>query len=393
MDFGALPPEINSLRMYTGPGAGPMMAAAAAWNNLAAELGTTAASSQSVVAELTGTEWLGPSSASMVAATTPYLRWMQNTAGQLQQAATQAMASAAAYETAFAMTVPPPVIAANRTLLAALVATNILGQNTPAIAATEAHYAEMWAQDAAAMYGYAGSSAAASKLPLLAAPAPTTSGTGLASQAAAVTGAGTGNAQTGLQGLISTLPSAVQSFASPVAASPAAGGLSNLLGNNVVSAAGNGIFDTAAWNMMEGIATGTVFGATVNSSSSSAAADGLGAGLGVSVLAGAPGPAAAVGLGGLGGVGGAPVLATAGQASSVGGLSVPASWTAATPESATGAATLTGAGWTVDPESAPMTTVPAGMPAMAAAGRGGFGFGGPRYGVKPTVMPKPVGVG
>ena len=109
MDFGALPPEINSLRMYTGPGAGPMMAAAAAWNNLAAELGTTAASSQSVVAELTGTEWLGPSSASMVAATTPYLRWMQNTAGQLQQAATQAMASAAAYETAFAMTVPPPV--------------------------------------------------------------------------------------------------------------------------------------------------------------------------------------------------------------------------------------------------------------------------------------------
>ena len=40
----------------------------------------------------------------------------------------------------------------------------LLGQNTPAIAATEAQYAEMWAQDAAAMYGYAGSSAAASQL-------------------------------------------------------------------------------------------------------------------------------------------------------------------------------------------------------------------------------------
>ncbi len=41
-----------------------------------------------------------------------------------------------------------------------------------------------------------------------------------------------------------------------------------------------------------------------------------------------------------------------------------------------------------------MNAVPAGMPAMAnAAGRGGFGFGGPRYGTKPIVMPKPVGVG
>lgn len=106
MDFGALPPEINSARMYTGPGAGPMMAAAAAWNNLAAELATTASSSQSVVAELTGTEWIGPSSASMAAATAPYLTWMHTTAGMLQQAATQAMASAAAYETAFAMMVP-----------------------------------------------------------------------------------------------------------------------------------------------------------------------------------------------------------------------------------------------------------------------------------------------
>ncbi|WP_230870431.1 PPE domain-containing protein, partial [Mycobacterium canetti] len=26
MDFGALPPEINSARMYAGAGAGPMMA-------------------------------------------------------------------------------------------------------------------------------------------------------------------------------------------------------------------------------------------------------------------------------------------------------------------------------------------------------------------------------
>src|SRR5205807_709415 len=81
-----------------------------------------------------------------------------------EETATQAEAAAAAYETAFAATVPPAEIAANRTQLASLVSTNFLGLNTPAIAATEAQYGEMWGQDASAMYGYAGSSAAASRL-------------------------------------------------------------------------------------------------------------------------------------------------------------------------------------------------------------------------------------
>ncbi|MBS2064851.1 PPE family protein, partial [Klebsiella pneumoniae] len=81
--------------------------------------------------------------------------------------------------------VPPPVVVANRALLVALVATNFFGQNTPAIAATEAQYAEMWAQDAAAMYAYAGSAAIATELtPFTAAPV-TTSPAALAGQAAA----------------------------------------------------------------------------------------------------------------------------------------------------------------------------------------------------------------
>jgi len=164
MDFGALPPEINSGRMYAGPGAGPMMAAATAWNTLAAELNSAAAGYESVITELTCEHWLGPASASMVAAVQPYVAWLNLTAGHAQHAAMQATASAAAFETAFATTLPPPLIAANRAQLAALVATNFLGINTPAIMATEAHYAEMWAQDAAAMYGYAASSASAGTL-------------------------------------------------------------------------------------------------------------------------------------------------------------------------------------------------------------------------------------
>ena len=136
MDFGALPPEINSARMYSGPGSGPLMAAATAWDELATELNSTAASYSSVISGLTSEDWLGPSSASMAAAAAPYAAWISTTGAQAEQAAAQAMAAASAYEAAFAMTVPPPVIAANRSQTMALIATNILGQNTSAIAAS-----------------------------------------------------------------------------------------------------------------------------------------------------------------------------------------------------------------------------------------------------------------
>ena len=206
MDFAMLPPEINSARMYAGPGSGPMLAAAAAWDALAAELYSAASSYASVVSGLTSGRWLGPSSASMAAAAAPYAGWLSATAGQAERAASQAKAAAAAYEAAFVATVPPPVIAANRALLMALVATNFLGQNTPAIAATQAHYAEMWAQDAAAMYGYAGESAHATTLTPFTPPAPTTNPGGLAGQAAAVAQASGTSAATNTQAVLSQLP-------------------------------------------------------------------------------------------------------------------------------------------------------------------------------------------
>ena len=186
MDFSVLPPEINSARMYSGPGSGPLMAAATAWDELANELNSTAASYSSVISGLTSADWLGPSSASMAAAAAPYAAWMSTTGAQAEQAAAQAMAAASAYEAAFAMTVPPPVIAANRSQTMVLIATNILGQNTSAIAASEAQYAEMWAQDSAAMQGYASSSAAASTLRPFTSPPQTTNPAGLAGQAGTV---------------------------------------------------------------------------------------------------------------------------------------------------------------------------------------------------------------
>ncbi len=148
LNFWALPPEVNSAKIYAGAGSGSLLAAAAAWNAIAAELHSAAMNYDAVIKSLVGEGWLGPSSAKMVAAVAPYLEWLNTTAVQAEQAGTSANAAAAAYEAAFAATVPPPLVAANRTLLANLVASNIFGQNTGSLAATEAQYGEMWAQDA-----------------------------------------------------------------------------------------------------------------------------------------------------------------------------------------------------------------------------------------------------
>ena len=389
-DFAARPPEVNSALIYSGAGAGPLMAASSAFNNLSSELSSNAASYESVISQLTGSEWQGPSSQAMAASAQPYIGWLNTTSGQLREAATQAMASAAAYETAFSASIPPPVIAANRATLAALVATNILGQNTPAIAANEALYGEFWAQDAAAMFGYAGTSAAAATLSPLTPPAETTNPSGQGAQAAAVSNAVASNGTTAtLNNTLGSLQNAVSAAASPgqgiIASSPLLTALNGLFGVPIV---GNTIYNvgvTLAWNSAMMTATlpllghflaGAPFGVTLGDVTP------LGAGLGFgSTLAGATAP-----------MGGGAALAGMGSASSVGGMSVPAAWSAAAP--AETGATLAGSGWTA---AADETAGMGGggmqgvMPGMASAtGRGG-GYGmGPRYGVKPKVMPKQV---
>jgi PPE-repeat protein len=379
MDFGALPPEVNSARMYAGAGAGPMMAAAAAWSALAGELSTAATGYESVVEELTGEQWMGAASAAAAAAAQPFITWLTTTAAHAQHAAAQATASAAAFEVAYAMIVPPPAIAANRAQLASLVASNFLGINTPAIMATEAHYIEMWAQDAAAMYGYAASSAAAGQLTPMTPVAPTTNPGGIAGQAAAVAGANAAsNTQAGLTHTITAVPNTVANLASPLQAAADPPILSNTLVQNTI----NGAVNTAAWWSMETVPTAVGLSHTMNGVPSMM--------LGTAGIYDGPWLTGSVAQAGSTGVAQAPVLVSAGQASTVGGLSVPSTWSAAAPAMNSSAAPLEGSGWTMGPaEAAPVTAVPAGMPAMAAAGKG-FGFSGPRYGVKPTVMPKTV---
>ena len=329
MEFGALPPEVNSGRMYSGPGSGPMLAAAAAWSKLAGELYSAAASYSSVIAGLTES-WRGPASASMATAAESYVAWMNATASQAEQTATQASAAASAFEAAFAATVPPPIIAANRALLAMLIATNFLGINTAAIMATEAQYAEMWAQDAAAMYRYAGSSADATTLTPFTPPIQNTNSAGLAGQTAAVTnaaGTSTGtSAQTILQNIVTDIVDALAPVNVSSGMSSYISMTSNILG--MVSWT-LGLAKNSAGAAVDSVTALTDVGAGLNKVASTLGSVGL-AHFGGAVSAGM-GPAR-VGA----------VSAGMGRAASIGSLSVPPTWSTFAPAigSPTSAATV-----------------------------------------------------
>ncbi|OBH58131.1 PPE family protein [Mycobacterium sp. E2479] len=422
-DFAALPPEINSGRMYAGPGSGPMMAAAAAWDEIAAELGVAASGYSSVVTELASGPWVGPASMSMVSAITPYVSWLHAMATQAEETAGQGRAAAAAFEAAFAMTVPPPVIAANRVLLANLVATNFFGQNTPAIAATEAQYMQMWAQDAAAMTAYAASSATASVLPPVTAPPNTTNPEAGSNQAAAVTQAvaepagntaqTTANATSQLASPQALSLSTTQAAQAPAAATNASdpgpftwltNALQNVTQSGLPTPTNNflglnpTLYDTIFKRM-----TGLGYFSNGMAQFASSIAQQLTFGPGGST-AGAGGAwyptpqFASLGLSNLGGVGNVgAVSAGAGQAARVGMLSVPQHW--ATLTSAVSPATVS------DLEAAPVQAAASGTHGSPANGLlrgmpvGGMGRRGAaagyvnKYGFRYSVLTRPPSAG
>lgn len=343
MDFGLLPPEVNSGRMYAGPGSGSMLAAATAWSGLATELTFAAASYGQVISELVIAPWLGPASSAMTASAFQYVSWLTATAAQAKQTAAQASAAAAAFESAFAMTVPPALVAANRSRLMFLVATNLLGQNTPAIAATQSEYAEMWAQDTAAMYSYAGMSASASTLTPFTPPAQNLDPNGPVAQAAAVAQAA--NESTGATTLADLSPGAVVDslsamstpadplsmglvdIAQPIAAAPTASAL------QISTPIGQ--LDAVAL-YIAGTATGSLALAITNTtrpwtSTGYCRVSGTDGGVVSPTQGNSVDATTAVGSASLVGSG-TPIHAGIGHASMVGALSVPHGWTTAAPE-------------------------------------------------------------
>jgi PPE-repeat protein len=309
-----------------------------------------------------------------------------------------------------------------------------LGQNTPAIAATEALYGEMWAQDAAAMYGYAGSSAAASTVTPFESPPQTTNAAGAASQAGTVAQATGTSSSAGVQStlsqVVSSLPNALQGMAAPTAgvnpfapwsntATTGIAGLLNLLDGQTGSAFGS--FLNSTW--LNGFTSGNwINPGTVSPAVTSAFADigflavagqsGIG-GLNPAMLTGAASAQSALsaGLGhagsaigslGSSGFGGSAVSAGVGRAALIGTMSVPHSWAAAAPAASHAAAAAPSpaqaGGWYNPPGIEEVSSTPGvpgmpGMPMGGGAGGRGWGFAAPRYGFKPTVVAHPPAAG
>lgn len=405
VDFAALPPEINSGLMYAGPGPGSMLAAAAAWEGLAADLQSTASAYGAVVTSLIDGPWQGPSAASMAAAAAPQIAWLSNTASQAQESAAQAVAAASAYEAAFMATVPPVEVAANRALLMTLLATNFLGQNSAAIAATEAQYAEMWAQDATAMYGYSGASAAATTLPAFDLKAISTNLSGVSAQLSAAFNAANGAATAqGLYEVPKTLSRLAGMTNEPAWASNPLSVLgltghtwnsngdgiivNGLMGDLVEGITGSATVDAStgfdafirlvspvrlfstAFKDIEGIAQTLVPAAKAAEGAAKAAVEAL--------------PAAIPNVGGLGGI-----AAAAGNAAKVGAFSAPASWAGSIPGATPINVALNGLASGAAAE--PAASAFGGMPILpgAGSGRSVANFAAPRYGFKPTVMAQP----
>ncbi|MEE6137088.1 PPE family protein [Mycobacterium sp. 050128] len=348
MDFGVLPPDVNSGRMYAGPGSDSMLAAAAAWDDLAAELSTAATSYGQVISALTVEPWVGPASSAMAAAAAPYVSWLAAAAALARQTAAQARTAAAAFESAFAMTVPPTLVATNRSQLTLLVATNILGQNTAAIEAIQAEYAEMWAQDAAAMYGYAGVSAAASELTPFPPPTQNTEPGGPAAQAAAVARAAGEATDTQAETVAEMFPGSVLNGSSAMStpSDPLASGLTSLAPNVNLPLSASALQISTPIGDLDAVAlyiaaaaTGSLALAITNTTrpwqspgSCNGTGNGTSDGGGVSPTQGnTVNSTEALGAVGPGGTTG-PVYAGVGHASMVGALSVPHGWTTAAPE-------------------------------------------------------------
>jgi PPE-repeat protein len=277
--------------------------------------------------------------------------WVMAEAALCGQRGVAATNAAMAFETARTGHPHPTIIAANRAQLAAAVASNFLGVNTPVIAALEAQYVGYWEACAVSMYGYAGAASAITGSIIPDLPAATTvNPAGVAAQTAEVgadagqsagqAASTVGGASSNLGGMSGSLGSAMSAASSPLsAATQSLSALSSPLGSM-----------SGLTNMFGGMGAGMM------------GSSGLGGFTSVSGLGGgSPAVSASMGRGAefssaIGGRGGVPT-----------GLSVPSTWAGAAQRGAAAEERVVATALTGE-EAVPVGAMPRGAMPLSAMG-------------------------
>lgn len=148
-----IPAEYISNIIYEGPGADSLFFASGQLRELAYSVETTAESLEDELDELQE-NWKGSSSDLMADAAGRYLQWLTKHSRQILETAYVIDFLAYVYEETRHKVVPPATIANNREEVHRLIASNVAGVNTPAIAGLDAQYDQYRAQNIAVMNDY-----------------------------------------------------------------------------------------------------------------------------------------------------------------------------------------------------------------------------------------------